>query len=203
MDDIGTIKTCLICGKQADRGTGRRWYICSRECWLKRKQQLWAKYHPVDITPIKCHWCGKDFVPHRLIRYKAKYCSVECKSKGVYRNRKKFYALHPEYNKRRTPYFRELRKKQKWGGNWWGGLERDGHKCRICGSARKIQVHHLDNEGEKHANNHAMGNLLTVCGQCHKDIHGISLIQLNGEWRLTGRIFSKLRLDSSPPLLGA
>lgn len=46
-------------------------------------------------------------------------------------------------------------------------LERDGHRCRDCGSSNILHVHHLD----ENPNNHVLDNLLTVCAGCHRRRH--------------------------------
>ena len=50
-------------------------------------------------------------------------------------------------------------------------LERDGHKCKICGNENDLQVHHiysLDLYPELRLEN---TNLVTVCKRCHMDLH--------------------------------
>ena len=44
-------------------------------------------------------------------------------------------------------------------------------KCAICGSTKKLQVHHKD---EKRTNNHPE-NLITLCNSCHSRIHSKNL----------------------------
>lgn len=44
-------------------------------------------------------------------------------------------------------------------------LERDGGRCRHCGTNKKIQVHHM-NPYKKSKNNH-VDNLITLCSSCH------------------------------------
>ncbi len=56
-------------------------------------------------------------------------------------------------------------------------LERDGHKCRNCGSGSELEVHHRQYHTSKHTgafkkpwqyNDH---NLITLCSRCHKAGH--------------------------------
>lgn len=54
-------------------------------------------------------------------------------------------------------------------GNRLKAIERDGHKCLICGnSTRRMTVHHIDGNGttSKHQNNN-LDNLATLCLRCH------------------------------------
>ena len=60
-------------------------------------------------------------------------------------------------------------------------LDRDGHKCIICGSNRDLTIHHKDGNGRytKEPNNDKE-NLITLCRSCHGilDKEGISVTQL-------------------------
>lgn len=59
-------------------------------------------------------------------------------------------------------------------------LERDGYKCRHCGKAEKLKIHHKDKRGWSYFNcsyskksliNNDMDNLLTLCSSCHLRLH--------------------------------
>lgn len=48
-------------------------------------------------------------------------------------------------------------------------LERDGHRCTLCGATDNLEMHHkvpLSQGGTNHLN-----NLQTLCDPCHKIIH--------------------------------
>jgi 5-methylcytosine-specific restriction endonuclease McrA len=49
-------------------------------------------------------------------------------------------------------------------------LERDGWRCRKCGSLENLQVHHKIKRS--HQGNDSIGNLVTLCGHCHMAEHG-------------------------------
>lgn len=56
-------------------------------------------------------------------------------------------------------------------GNSWSinrrlALERDGRRCRTCGTIYKLEVHHL-NPFRKSKNNN-LNNLITQCARCHR-----------------------------------
>ena len=51
-------------------------------------------------------------------------------------------------------------------------LERDGFKCRLCGSAKNLRVHHITYENVPFEND---DDLLTVCDKCHKDLHSTDI----------------------------
>ena len=44
-------------------------------------------------------------------------------------------------------------------------LERDGWRCQVCGSMKRLQVHHLKFRSQ--AGDDDEQNLITLCTQCH------------------------------------
>lgn len=49
-------------------------------------------------------------------------------------------------------------------------LERDHHKCQLCGSSKNVEVHHKDGKGAEYDTddmNNDKGNLITLCHRCH------------------------------------
>lgn len=44
-------------------------------------------------------------------------------------------------------------------------LERDGYKCRACGSDRDLEVHHM--QALVYGGKSTSENLITLCGECH------------------------------------
>jgi 5-methylcytosine-specific restriction endonuclease McrA len=49
-------------------------------------------------------------------------------------------------------------------------LERDGWRCRKCGSLNDLQVHHQIRRSQQ--GHDALGNLVTLCAYCHMEEHG-------------------------------
>ena len=47
-------------------------------------------------------------------------------------------------------------------------IELDGYKCRFCGSAKNLEVHHINYSS---APNEDMDDLLTLCHSCHQTLH--------------------------------
>lgn len=77
----------------------------------------------------------------------------------------------------------------EYGADWtkdlrWRVRERDGHRCVICGTEGtyekgnyyRLCVHHVD--GDK--GNSIMGNLVTLCWECHEGVHGGKVFLDNG-----------------------
>lgn len=48
-------------------------------------------------------------------------------------------------------------------------LERDGNKCTVCNSDKRINVHHIIERSACGTNN--ADNLVTLCYECHKEKH--------------------------------
>ncbi len=48
-------------------------------------------------------------------------------------------------------------------------LERDGWRCQSCGLLSNLQVHHL--QSRSHQGDDSGQNLLTLCVQCHRNVH--------------------------------
>lgn len=73
-------------------------------------------------------------------------------------------------------YQYEQRDKNNFGGNRENALIRDNYTCQSCGKTKedgkKIIVHHIDGNGWAKDNmNNELENMITLCVQCHMDIH--------------------------------
>jgi len=49
-------------------------------------------------------------------------------------------------------------------------LERDGWRCRKCGSLENLQIHHKIKRSQQ--GNDSLDNLVTLCAYCHLAEHG-------------------------------
>lgn len=56
--------------------------------------------------------------------------------------------------------------------------ERDGHRCRVCGSANELHVHHIRYRSQ--GGDHSTSNLVTLCRWCHESVHAKTL-RLSGD----------------------
>lgn len=56
-------------------------------------------------------------------------------------------------------------------------LERDGHRCRVCGTSVELHVHHVVpvNGDRSPGCQHHLENLLTLCAWHHRLEHGTLL----------------------------
>lgn len=50
--------------------------------------------------------------------------------------------------------------------------KRDGHKCRICNSKIKLQVHHIKTYASSPTLRNALSNLILLCKKHHRSMWG-------------------------------
>lgn len=50
-------------------------------------------------------------------------------------------------------------------------LDRDGRMCRWCGTSSGVELHHILYRSQQ--GKHENGNLITLCGSCHKGERGV------------------------------
>lgn len=110
----------------------------------------------------ECNYCKKELIRapcHNAINV---YCNRRCQHKWLSEN---FCGeKHPLWEggggSYRAAQWREKRK---------AALTRDGYKCRICGSAEKLCVHHIKKYKEfaDKSEAHQLKNLITLCSSCH------------------------------------
>jgi 5-methylcytosine-specific restriction endonuclease McrA len=48
-------------------------------------------------------------------------------------------------------------------------LQRDSWRCQLCGSLRRLEVHHLQFRSQ--LGEDSEDNLITVCASCHAQLH--------------------------------
>jgi 5-methylcytosine-specific restriction endonuclease McrA len=48
-------------------------------------------------------------------------------------------------------------------------LRRDGWRCQSCGKRSNLEIHHK--EFRSHSGHDSEENLITLCTQCHADVH--------------------------------
>ena len=129
-----------------------------------RKGEL---HHNFNSIEKECPICGKVFTVPMYDAERRKTCSWKCRNEFWSRTGKQAGPNNPHWlggiDDRRGEYWEEGRRK---------ALERDRHRCAMCGSTseeRRIDVHHVipyrcfDNDKDA---NHP-DNLICLCLKCH------------------------------------
>jgi len=114
---------------------------CSRECRSKAKTAI-----------IKCAYCGTEQRrPKCEIKSENHFCSRRCANL--------FMRKGGEQNQgRRSPEDREWKQKV---------LKKDGYKCGMCGTDRKLEAHHIKPIKDFPGLRHEISNGDTYCHNCH------------------------------------
>lgn len=179
----GTLKSKWI-GKKNPRYTDTRYKKC-----LQCKKDFYIIRNPKKkFCNISCK--GKYYSGERNNKYsggkKAKVCVVCFKS---------FYRITNEYTKSKfcsykcyhsaMPRIYRGENSSNWQGgkdtrknevrknilyrNWQAKVKkRDGHKCKLCGSSKKLEVHHIVPLRDNIKLILKVGNGITLCHNCHK-----------------------------------
>lgn len=154
-------KKCKICDKIFQPNSSTQKY-CSDDCRKLAKNNRRNKYDREFLESIKikqCVICGNEFeVNSRSIR--KKYCSEQCRTKAEY-----LFGNAKQYHE-------NYKDDKRFGGNKKVVLERDQYKCKLCGSNKRLNVHHIDCSGQTCEPNHELDNLITLCNSCHAMVHG-------------------------------
>ena len=67
--------------------------------------------------------------------------------------------------------YRELRKDGRWQRKRLEIMQRDDFKCRECGTTNDLNVHHIRYIEGRLPWEYDNGDLVTLCGTCHKALH--------------------------------
>jgi 5-methylcytosine-specific restriction endonuclease McrA len=72
-------------------------------------------------------------------------------------------------------------------------LERDGWRCRKCGSLENLQVHHKIKRSQQGSD--SLENLVTLCVYCHMAEHGQLNYVKSSKRRRSGENLAPMALD--------
>ena len=198
---------CLLCGNEFDdRTKAHKKKFCTVLCGARYRTP------PRQRLSKLCQTCGIEFVTRSKSANKEKFCSAKCRQR-VYNvrfnrrlrplrqltcevcqkvfttGRKSQICCTQACNSLRQSKIKTERRHKIW--------ERDNHRCRICDKeGKKFAVHHWDGTGETDHRNDSPDNLVSVCITCHKAVHTINYIILDGELCVYGKIFELLGAKS-------
>lgn len=118
---------------------------------VKGAQKAWNKKPDVFIT---CRVCGKDKKVKHAKLNRSKTCSRVCAN-----NYK---------DKGKTPLLKKARGVNDYRKWRIAVLERDGHKCILCGSKNKIHADHIKRFCDYPKLRYDINNGRALCFDCHK-----------------------------------
>jgi 5-methylcytosine-specific restriction endonuclease McrA len=147
----GVEKICEVCGK-AFYVPASETHIkhCSQKCYFADR---WGNSHKEIRTCVICNNPFEVFASDKQVTC-SKNCSNEYKSRNSQGEKSVFWR-----GGKMAPYIEEWQTQRR------AARERDGHKCVLCGSTDRIQVHHII--PFRYSQSHELDNLVTLCRSCH------------------------------------
>jgi len=182
-------KSCIVCGALFTPRPNqyKRTQTCSFKCSRISAEDIRSGKRAAkrNTTPKICEICHAKYevgisMPWENRRFCSQKCA--CKSSGKKRYKKVQHELYD--------------------GNCHPCRKRDGFKCVRCGGKKSLHVHHIDGSGQTSEPNHALENLVTLCGSCHKSMHAINFRIINNQPYVSGLVFAWLKLESVKVLKG-
>lgn len=153
----GKFRTCADCRKKSD-DRHHRWHIIRKTTGLCTRCDN-------PVVPGKTH-CeahledGRSKANSRREKLQSQGLCLNCqKPRGDFFSKSYCEECYPKFRSRGAA----LHDSQNFGGNRIKALERDDFRCTVCGSTRRLEVHHLDSN----RSHNALDNLTTLCHSCH------------------------------------
>ena len=144
------MRTCVICEREFQPDA---WHpkalVCSTKCNELRMNEVRKvkRKHNTEIYAKACKECGTAYIPNKYSWHRQKYCSEKCAVRVGQRS---------HYKKV------DGRDNQRWKSAAWKKItkevkQRDGNKCKVCGTSdTRLNVHHIYHrtDDEKNDNTH-------------------------------------------------
>lgn len=94
-----------------------------------------------------------------------KYCFLNIQKTEIEKLQDEMISTYYDMNSfKRSKYWKAVRELV---------IKRDNYRCTRCGCSEKLHVHHLNYQN--HRDEHLfLGDLTTLCGNCHKEVHFIN-----------------------------
>lgn len=156
--------TCERCGDEFDYYPSNKEGVYCSVCVEEADEFLGTSSHEfrdVERVDRECKQCGESMslLPSTVRQGYGKFCSRDCLSVWL---SEQWGDGERVYNGR----WREVRRR---------ALERDDHKCQLCGKTRseighEPDVHHIDpvREFEDPQESHTLDNVVCLCKSCHR-----------------------------------
>jgi endogenous inhibitor of DNA gyrase (YacG/DUF329 family) len=172
------ITNCKFCGKQYKKnGKNPKTSFCSVPCKANwQREYNVGSNHPrwkESYVRVKtCKYCKKEFTnPNPTTFQNMKFCSKKCADIGGFRYSGE---NHPNWTGRKSELkrLRSLPKYTRWSK---AVLERDNYTCQLCNKrGGDLHAHHIKSFLEYPDYRFDVGNGLTLCVQCHRNLHSLN-----------------------------
>ncbi len=180
-----TTSNCTECEAEYVRRTQNpRQQTCGPECSEQRMNRLRREVTARKVKePKQCAECGKDFtITTRQVG--SKFCGKVCTDRVMHRRHYDNGGRARQWNRR-------------WSGQWQKAMDRDDGHCVLCGSAKRVNVHHKDGMGqESDEPNHDLSNLEVLCSGCHSQQHTIRWRIVDGAFFISGPVLDRMGITS-------
>lgn len=140
--------------------------FCCRECYNKYLKTLTGeKNKNYNRIIYNCDYCGKELkiIPAKFKDREKHFCNKDCRSKyhiGKFANEKN--GNWRGGHKNRKGDFEAVKKKNF----------KNKQVCAICGSTKKIHIHHII--PFRYTEDNSLNNLIPLCNSCHRKVEIIT-----------------------------
>lgn len=159
---------CAVCGAEVRRRLSqtnphRVHIFCSPDC-----QTQWRRSHRNAVI-VECAWCHLEVArrPSMLVSQRY-FCGSDCQHKWQSK-----YMVGDRASAWRGGRLQVYTSLREWRQIRKQVLERDDHRCVICGVGDNLHVHHILSYRE--AGKHEVDNLITLCRSCHRKTDALAV----------------------------
>lgn len=190
---------CLYCNKEFQSNKLDKTRIpkyCSKSCYssmpktdenllkLSNAKKGKEPHNKLPKITTNCLHCNKEITNRIGATYQKKFCSKECTFEN-YKNRK-----YPERSKENSHFWRggltteneKMRHSAEYR-NWQKDVfKRDNFSCQKCNKTIKetiLHAHHIEKFSQNIEKRYDVNNGLTLCIDCHGELHGLNFSDLN------------------------
>ena len=119
---------------------------------------------------------GESESAERVRRYRNKQALIDTQTeqkapKSNALRQKQHRAKKKCEEKQHIPYIEDYINNKRYNGNYYVVIQRDKYKCAICGSIENLCVHHIDGYDENKPQNSNANKMITLCRNCHSNVH--------------------------------
>lgn len=154
-----------ICGKD----------FSSEEIYKSLVQKKWRKNDGKPITDLDKTLLGISRCSNKL-----RFLTKEKRDSIISRKRKREFAsntkpriVSKDSGEEKFSSYKEQLNDERWKAFREFVFFVRGRRCEVCGETKRLQVHHLRYKKNTKAWEYTCNDVIVVCDQCHRKIHGI------------------------------